>query len=1168
MNHTSLARYLDHIYMLLRYCCIYDTKHLIFIFISVMSFVHLRVCSDYSLGYGAFRISDIVSRAAAFPAIACTDRYNMSGALEFCSKASKTGVQPICGVVLRVEYKLTAVRSIFGDVLLLAQNSTGYKNLLSLCSDMYLDSSSDDEASVQIGHILNHSDGLIMLLGHHASIVGELYRLNRMDDITQLFLSCREAMGDRLYVELVRAGYADEEQLEDMLLDIAYSHDIPLVCTNDVCFSDPSMHIAHDVMLCIQNSKVLVEKDRPKSYPETYLKSEAQMRELFSDLPEAIENTVWIAKRCSYMVEGKKLLLPSFGDYSEGGSENILLSDKAKMGLDKCIQESDIENTEEYYKRLEYELSVIINMKYSGYFLVVADFISWSKQRSIPVGVGRGSGAGSIVAWALGITGIDPIAFGLLFERFLNPDRVSMPDFDIDFCQQRREEVVNYVIEKYGSDRVAQITTHGKLQARAVIRDVGRVLGMSFMETNKICSMIPHNPAHPIDLTNAIKLDAELRKLSREEDTIKKLLSISLQLEGMYRHVSTHAAGIVIANRPIRELSALYMEKGSRIPSIQYSMKDAENIGLIKFDFLGLKTLTIIENIVSMIHEKYDQTFDIYKVSVKDEKTFSLLSTGKTCGVFQFDKGLAPDFMSKLKPDSIDDLIALTSLNRPGPMENIPSYIARKRGEEEVTYIHEKLEPILQDTYGIIIYQEQVMEIAKQVAGYTLASADLLRRAMGKKIKAEMDSQREIFINGCVENGIPKEIGKQLFDLLEKFASYGFNKSHAAAYSIISYHTAYLKANYPMEFFIAMMNNEIDNKQDLSLFFYDALSFEIEVLPVDINSSSVMFTDLNASINYSLAAINGISVKAATEIVSERDNAGPFLDPMNFVIRCAPFVNKKQFENLVKAGAFKTICEKDNIHQGILLDENNIANMFKYAVHHNEQLASKQLALFGDDDLPEVQFSYDTSIPHLKPEKTQELEFEVLGLYLSEHPTISYLEELRDIQVIEIAELLKKINTIPTSYKIAGAICLKQIRSSRSGKFAFLKLSDHTGVVDVSIFDEVLLLENKDMLELGNIIVVTLECSNSESGLSINAKRIQEISEAIREKSIEIAVRITDDEHINRVKNALNNDGRYIMNIFTECEGITVRFTAKDANKVLRTDAQGVKQLNDIIYAG
>jgi DNA polymerase-3 subunit alpha len=824
-------------------------------------FIALRNHTTYSLCKGAIRIGELVDAAkkAKMPAIGIMDCYNLFAALEFSSACKKSGIQPIIGseMLLRirdVNQKNPSSLDIQNSLVklpLIARTEEGYKNLMHLVSNSFLDRQTGISPYIELDSLKEKSAGLIALSGGLEGFIAKFLKDSQDKKLDEFLDEFLKIFPQDFYMEISRHNIKEEIELEEKFIDIAFKRNIPLVATNDVYFLTREMHEAQDILTCVGEGRFFSETNRKRLSTEQYFKSQEELEALFSDIPEAIENTVNIAKKCHIMAFERPPTLPRFSN-AEGFNEAEELKKEAKVGLktrlDRKFENENIspENQEkinaEYFARLDFELSVIIKMNFPGYFLIVSDFIKWSKSNDIPVGPGRGSGAGSIVAWSLQITDLDPIRFGLLFERFLNPDRVSMPDFDIDFCQSRRDEVIDYVQNKYGKDYVAQIITFGKLQARAVLKDVGRVLQMPYNQVDRICKLIPFNAIEAVTLEKAIEMDKDLQNAIKEDPQITKLVDIALKLEGLNRHASTHAAGVVIGDKPLHEICGLYNDEGSQMPAVGYSMKYAEAAGLVKFDFLGLKTLTTIFETVKLVEKTRGIKIDISNIRLDDQETFRMLGKGDSIGAFQIESSGMRSVLRQMKADKIEDIIALISLYRPGPMDNIPTYIKRKHGEEKIIYPHPLLENTLKETYGVIVYQEQVMEIAKVLAGYSLGGADLLRRAMGKKIKEEMDQQRAIFTEGAIKNGVDKTQAGEIFDLVDKFAGYGFNKSHAAAYALISYQTAYLKAHYLPEFLTASINLEIDNTDKINVFLQVAKSHDIPVLAPDVNKSEAYFS--------------------------------------------------------------------------------------------------------------------------------------------------------------------------------------------------------------------------------------------------------------------------------------------------------------------------------------
>ena len=805
-------------------------------------FVHLRVHSAYSLSEGAIKTKELVSlcQRHRMPAVAVADTGNLFGALEIALAASEAGIQPIIGCQLAIarDEGSGAHAGIAGmapvarrhpdQLVVLAQNEAGYRDLLRLVSKSFLDGEPGSQPQLLLAALEGHTDGLIALSGGPAGTVGRLLLEGQDDPAETTLRHLVRLFPGRFYIELQRHGLESEQRIESRLVDLAYAFDLPLVATNEVFFADERMFAAHDALLCIAEGAYVSQDNRRRVTPEHRFKSAAEMRALFADLPEAIDNTLVIARRCAVMPEPRKPILPAFPDAaSQGRSEAEELRLRAEAGLERRLDaqfhtsemdpEARAAAARPYRQRLEFELGVITQMGFPGYFLIVADFIQWAKGQGIPVGPGRGSGAGSVVAWSLTITDLDPLRWGLLFERFLNPERVSMPDFDVDFCQDRRDEVIRYVQGKYGRDRVAQIITFGKLQARAALRDVGRVLELPYGQVDRLCKLVPNNPANPVTLKQAVDDEPVLQQQRDQDPTVARLIDVAMKLEGLYRHASTHAAGVVIGDRPLDELVPLYRDPRSDMPVTQFNMKYVEQAGLVKFDFLGLKTLTVLARAEELIRERGD-TIDLSNLPLDDRKTYDMLGRGESTGVFQLESSGMRDVLRKLKPNRFEDIIALVALYRPGPMDNIPRYIACKHGQEAPDYLHPALEGILKETFGIMIYQEQVMQIAQELSGYSLGGADLLRRAMGKKIKSEMDAQQAAFVEGAEARGVARAKASQIFEQVAKFAGYGFNKSHAAAYAVVAYQTAWLKANYPVEFFAASMTLDLGNTDKLNVF--------------------------------------------------------------------------------------------------------------------------------------------------------------------------------------------------------------------------------------------------------------------------------------------------------------------------------------------------------------
>ncbi|MEC7491211.1 MAG: DNA polymerase III subunit alpha [Pseudomonadota bacterium] len=1104
-------------------------------------FIHLRVHTAYSLSEGAIKIDGLVElcRTNSMPAVAVTDTNNLFGALEFSMAAANAGIQPIIGCQVDVAREGDRVRPAGDNIsdtnhdrlILLVQNETGYQNLMNITSNAFLTTEHEDTHTT-IEQIGRHSDGLICLSGGPEGPVGRLLAEGQAPFAKEMCTHLAEIFNNRLYLEIQRHGLPGEGVIEPGLLKLAYDHDIPLVATNDVYFSTPEMYEAHDALLCIAGGRYVSERDRRRLSEHHHFKSVSAMSELFADLPEAIANTVTIAKRCAYMPSERSPILPAFKIKGAANEEEALCI-QSREGLQNRLQKHvlpldmcDADRSEvakPYLERLEFELQVIIQMGFPGYFLIVADFIQWAKQKGIPVGPGRGSGAGSVVAWALTITDLDPLKFGLLFERFLNPERVSMPDFDIDFCQDRRDEVIRYVQEKYGEDRVAQIITFGKLQTRAVLRDVGRVLGMPYGQVDKITKLVPFNPAHPLTLQEAIDSEPLLQKLKRDDETVGQLINNSLKLEGLYRHASTHAAGIIIADRPLTELIPLYKDPRSDMPATQFSMKYTEAAGLVKFDFLGLKTLTVLERAIKLIAQREDPP-DLLNLPLSDKKTFDMLSRGDTIGVFQLESSGMRDVLRNMRPDMFEDIIALVALYRPGPMDNIPRYIACKHGEEEPDYLHPDLEPILEETFGVMIYQEQVMKIAQVLSGYSLGAADLLRRAMGKKIKSEMAAQRETFLDGAEERGVDRAQAARIFEQVNKFAGYGFNKSHAAAYGLVAYQTAWLKANYPVEFFAASMTLELGNTDKLNVFRQELERLQIPLLPPDINYSDVTFTveeivnDATAfGVRYALAAIRNVGRQAMHDIVAERRDRGRYNNLVNFAGRLGNSgANKRQLENLFRAGAFDELdANRKRLYEGA-------EGVVRFANQHAQERSSGQENLFGnadtEDEFVRIRLP-DTPDWPLMDRLSHE--FEAVGSFLSAHPLDTYTTQFERLRVVPAGQI--SVGMAGITAKVAGVVISRQERTSAKGnRFSFLQLSDTSGVYEVVVFSEVL-TASRDLLEPGERVLIDVDIRADGDGARLSANNVWSLDEAITGAACEIKLVICDTGAIRGVRQVLGS---------------------------------------------
>jgi DNA polymerase-3 subunit alpha len=1070
-------------------------------------FVHLRVRSAYSLLEGAIKADAIGALAAGMqmPAAAICDRANLFGALEYSVATKDAGVQPIIGCALPVKGIGQGPPERWArtpTIVLLAQNARGWLNLTKLSSAAYLEAGDMDEPAVPWKMVAEHAEGLILLSGATDGPVDPLFAAGKAAEGQAALAEMARAFEGRFYIELQRHQLAIQAAAEPGLVAYAYEHDIPLVATNDVYFGPASLWQAHDALLCIADGAFVGQDERRRVTPEHWFKPPAAMRALFADLPEACDNTLEIARRCAFMVEKRDPILPSFPTVG-GRTEAEELAHQAREGLRArlaIIKHAVPE--QEYWDRLEREIGVISRMGFDGYFLIVSDFIKWAKSQGIPVGPGRGSGAGSLVAYSLTITNLDPLRFGLLFERFLNPERVSMPDFDIDFCQERREEVISYVQRKYGVDRVAQIITFGTLQARAVLRDTGRVLQLSLGLVDRLCKMVPNNPANPVTLAKAIEIEPRLQQAKRDDESVANCLEMALQLEGLYRNASTHAAGVVISDRPLTELVPLYRDPRSELPASQFNMKWVESAGLVKFDFLGLKTLTVLDRAVKHL-AKRGAAIDLDTLEFEDTASYELMASGQTVGVFQLESQGMRDTLRKMRPGSIEEITALISLYRPGPMDNIDAFVDCKFGRREVDTLHPMLAQVLNETYGVIVYQEQVMQIAQILAGYSLGEADLLRRAMGKKKKEEMDLQKARFVAGASEKGVPAAQSDSIFELVAKFAGYGFNKSHAAAYALISYQTAWLKANAPVEFFAASMSLDISNTDKLAVFYQDARRFGVPVRPPCVNRSGADFEVENGEVLYALGAIRNVGLTAMEHVVAVRNEGGPFKDLFDFVERVDPKqVNKRALENLARAGAL------DSIHP----NRAQILACADMLTGHGQSLAaeraSAQVSLFGEGQ-------QDANRPRLSrieawgQVELLDEELAAVGFYLTGHPLQDMVDMLRRRRTTLVADAIVQAEAGAEAFRMAGVVRRRQERASQSGdRFAFVSLSDPTGEYEV-LFPPEALRKCREVLEPGKSVVIKVRAKSRDGEVRFFGDDAEPIEKALENVAASLRVHVS-----------------------------------------------------------
>ncbi len=1105
-------------------------------------FIHLRNRTAYSLARGAIPVSKLIALAQThkMPAVAISDVDYMFGVLEFATQAAEHGIQPLVGcdfaVCIAAGASLTKQQQnntnfeqrqpndlYHGRLLAFATSAQGYQNLMAISSHAASKSLQlqEDAPSEPYGKPVLYledlaplSKDLLVLDSGWMGPAGQAILKNQPQHAKIITERLSAIYSGYYYIELMRTERKQEKATEQTLIDLAYELNLPLIASNDCHYPDHSFWNAHKVLVAINASPNIDGHEGVYETGQHFFKSAQDMRTTFSDIPEACDNSLHIAQRIAFMPTPCEPLLPKINhlstktttnevvDVDTKDSQNTkitdhfniktltkagdILKEQALAGLAvrlKIIADAsdhDLYQKDDYYKRLQHELVIIDDMGFSDYFLIVADFIAWAKKQHIPVGPGRGSGAGSLVAWSLTITDINPLKFDLLFERFLNPERISMPDFDIDFCQEQRERVIQYVQQKYGSERVAQIITFGTLQARAVLRDVGRVMGLAWSQVDKLCRLIPNNPSAPVTLKQAIEQEPALREQINSEAENQKLVDIACQLEGLYRHASTHAAGVVIADRPLQELVPLYRDPRSNILATQFNMKWVEKAGLVKFDFLGLKTLSILALIQTFIQKRSDHpTIDFSNLPLDDQNSFTLMQNANTVGVFQLESSGMREVLQQLRPDCFDDIVAIVALYRPGPMDNIPAFIKRKHGHEKPEYLHPLLEPILSKTHGIAIYQEQVIQMARTLAGFTLGSADLLRNAMGKKIKSEMERQRRLFIEGAKKlHQIEGPLANKIFDQMAAFAGYGFNKSHAVCYAMIAYQTAWAKANYPAEFFAASMSFELNNTDKITSFLRDMNTNKIKWKPPDINQSGVNFEitygsstndhDLEPCVQYGLSAIRNVGYSAMEQCIDLRIETGPFQNIFDFVERIpANLINKRALENLARSGAFDVL--NPNRRQLFL----SAQLLLQYGNDIQNDRATGQSNLFGDSKTFEIrpQLPACDDWP-LEAKLTGE--FEACGCYLSDHPLSIYQTQLSQLKIVQCSDIADKSGTI----RMAGSLTSKRIINAKHGQVALLQMSDASGSFEVTVYDR-LLQQIRPLLETSELLLMDIAIDSS-----------------------------------------------------------------------------------------
>tara|TARA_B110001450_G_scaffold80029_1_gene75872 strand:+ start:51 stop:3470 length:3420 start_codon:yes stop_codon:yes gene_type:complete len=1116
------------------------------------NFNHLKIHSQYSICEGAIKIDHLKDKAKEFKikTLGLCDTSNLCGAIEFSDKLSKAGTQPIIGTQINFKFEET-----IGLLPLFALDEKGYKKIIELSSKSYLDNDELSDPHINIHDLFRlDNSGISIFSGTVFGLFGKLFDKGKISEITDLYKNFNKNFNNRFYLEIQRHNDINEKGFEKFNLNQSNNLKIPLIATNEVFYLTKDMHEAHDALICIGNKTYINEKNRIKYSSEHYLKNDTEISELFADIPEALENNYNFPLRCSFRPLFSKPILPNISS-SDGGNASDIIKKNSLYGLKEKfikyfnIKLEEIENNKQFlfYKdRLDHELKIIIKMDYSSYFLIVSDYIKWAKNNDIPVGPGRGSGAGSLVAWCLSITDVDPIKYNLIFERFLNPDRISMPDFDIDFCEEKRDLVFKYLNQKY-KNSVAHIITFGKLKARMVIRDVGRVSGLPYGFVDSISKMIPFDPSRPQSLSECIGGEPRLQRLINEDPRVKKLVDLSLKLEGLNRNVATHAAGVVIADKKLTEIVPLYKDASSNLllPSTQFDMYSAENAGLVKFDFLGLKTLTVINNTQKLIRKK-DKEFNIENISFEDQKVFELMSSGKTVGLFQIESAGMRDALIHMKPNHIEDIIALVALYRPGPMSNIPIYNDCKHGKKTPDYLHPLLEDILKPTYGVIIYQEQVMQIAQKLSGFTAGQADLLRRAMGKKKRAELEKQKQNFIAGALNNGISKDVAASIFLKIEPFAEYGFNKSHAAAYAIISYQTAFLKTYYPKEFIAASMTMDISNQNKLSEFYEELKRLNVDIVRPDINECYAEFKAEDDKFYYALGGIKAVGSEAISNIVKERLSNGKFSSINDFIKRVNPKdINKLQLEGLVKAGAFDKLS---NNRQSIF---NSIPSIIIKSKNDFDNKVANQINLFGEAVENEINIIDD--IKDWEFEERLSKEFEAVGFFISNHPLNQFKEIFNDYKITDYHNFysndeIKENNVAATLLKVV------ERKTAKGNSYAVLKLTDLSSVFELFIFSDILEL-NRVILKEGSSLILTLTKTISPDGdktKRINVRKIVSLKDLFNSSIKEITLNLTSKGQLKEIQSFLDEKGETLVHINLSNINETHKFKLKSLRNIDR----------------
>ena len=1124
------------------------------------NFVHFKIHSQFSICEGAIKIDNLKDHCKInkFKSLGICDTSNLSGALEFSETISKQGTQPIIGTQIIFNYKNER-----GHLTLIPKNESGYKKVIKLSSMSYLENDNTSEPHCNINELFRENSDFILMSGTINGLIGKLFVKGYHSEIEEIYKKLSNNFKNNFYIEIQRHNDLNEKSFEKFNLNLSYKLDIPIIASHEVFYIDQSMHDAHEALICIREKTYVNEKNRLSYSDQHYLKPDNEMKILFQDIPEALLNNYNLPFRINFRPLKSDPVLPNISSNKDGNADTMLsnnslngLNQKFKFHFCNSNQNPvDHELYKDYKSRLDHELKIILEMNYSSYFLIVADYINWAKKNDIPVGPGRGSGAGSLVAWSLSITDVDPIKFNLIFERFLNPARISMPDFDIDFCEEKRDLVFNYLASKY-KDSVAHIITFGKLKARMVIRDVGRVLGLPYGFVDSIAKLIPFDPSRPQNLIECINSEPRLKKMIDDDNRVKKLINLSLKLEGLNRNVATHAAGVVIADKKLTETVPLYKDQSTNLllPSTQFDMYSAENAGLIKFDFLGLKTLTVINKTEKIIKKKVSD-FSIDKISYDDQNVFKTLSKGQTVGLFQLESSGMKDALVNMKPTHLEDIIALVALYRPGPMSNIPTYNECKNGNLEPDYIHPLLEEILKPTYGVIIYQEQIMQIAQKLSGFSAAEADILRKAIGKKKRVEVEKQKIRFIDGAVKNGIRKDVAAGIFLKIEPFAEYGFNKSHAAAYAIIAYQTAYLKTYFQNEFFAASMTMDISNQKKLGEFYEEIKRLGIKIIRPDINCCFADFRSFNSEFFYALGAIKNVGFEAISNVVEERENNGKFKSIADFIRRVNPKdINKLQLEGLVKAGAFDSL----NKNRASLLK--SIPNLIQKSKNFFDNKSLSQINLFDNSEENDLDILSKTD--DWKFEDRLNKEFEAMGFFVSDHPLNQFSEIYNQYKILNFNEFFENKN-LHEGNVLATVLKVQEKKTSKGLSYAIIKFSDLKGVFELFIFSEIL-ERNRSILVEGKSLFLSLikNIDKDKKNLRVNIRNINLINDLLNKPIEKIEIDLKNIEDFTNLSSYLMEQGNTEVCINYLTKDKNVKFVLENKRKVDLKTVKLLKNLN------